>query len=335
MTEKTNSYIRALSKSPNCNKDEYYRWADFIELKCLANKDLSYSKAEFIDHVRPRVEDLGEGDDEIADDKHLSKAQKNDKWERRADDIYRLIKSRIAQYDTFYPFEIDSKGQELTRKLNLSTQNEYYLFLLFSSNLAYTSSFKTELTGTFENMSLEVLKAIHPEEHFEFSIFGSSNTENNFVPWNSTKIFDKLKWLSAYLSLDLTVNEENFNPYNKGDGGLDIVGKLNSKDGLKYFSIFFAQCACSPEDWVEKQSSTSRDTWDSYLNFHADPSRFMFIPQSFRGSNGEWHDILKIKKNVLFDRLRILKYFNNEAVFKKYRSYPVLNELIKAKESVF
>ena len=147
MEKKLADYLFKIKKLPNCNKEDLYRWADFIELKCLANKDGFYSVADFIDDAKPRAEDLGEGDHEDIEgdiEGNVSKAEKNDKWETLDKEALQIISFRVKTFEDFYPFKITDNLLAVELKEEIEKKHKEYIFLLLSSNLQYSNKFKKE-----------------------------------------------------------------------------------------------------------------------------------------------------------------------------------------------
>jgi len=325
-----------LEKLPDCNNDEFYRMADYIEMKAIANADGFYAKSDFTNEKPKRAADLGEGDiEENKKLKKLSNAKKNDKWENLADDIYRNLESRVKEYKEFYPFTLTDNKLGIKFNGVTTIEHHYYVLLLYCSNLAYTG-YTNVLTSSFERVCEKALKKILPEGA-DVRLFGSSNVEEGAESdeWKTTKLWDKLVWLSSFLHSKLVAQKDEISVYNKGDRGLDIVGRITFGDNLSHFPMFFGQCACSPDQWQSKQMSISPDRWTSLLTLNHHPTRMIFIPQSFRKANGEWQDKHSITQSVLVDRYRILKYMKNDEFFKELSSYGVVNTLLSYKESSF
>lgn len=334
MEEKVNFFLQKLKELPECRNDDFYRLADYIELKCLVNPDGSYSQKEFIDDAIQRAEDLGEGDFEANKDiKKLPNAKKKDKWEKIANDSFRVIESRINLFKEDYPFALTENKKSIQLKEDYKSKF-LYILLLLCSDLKYTLKFKKELTSSFELASADVIGKLLPNA--ETRIFGSSNTEEEEdKEWKSDKLWDKLKWLESFLVEKLKITEQDLSQYDKGDRGIDIVSKIPSGDNLTHLQIFFAQCACSPKDWVVKQDSMKFDSWYELINLSTTPNYLMFIPQSFRDSTGDWHDRTRIKRTILFDRYRIIKNFTKPDKSKDYTSYPIVEKIMEIKESVY
>lgn len=320
-----------LQKLPACNNSDYYRWADYFELKAIANSDGFYSKSDFTNEEPKRADDLGEGDfEENKEIKELPNSKKNDRWEQIADDIFRNIETRVKMFGNFYPFEISKTGVGLQYNGATSIQHEYYIFLLYCSNLAYTGH-TPQLTSSFEKVCEAVLsKILSPNA--DVMLFGSSNIDNE---WKTTKLWDKLTWLSEFLKADLLAKEDDIGKYDKGDRGLDLVARVAFDDGISQFPTYFGQCACSPDQWQSKQLSIHPAAWASLLNLNNLPAQMIFIPQSFRNSQGNWHDKHDISQSILIDRYRILKHMIDEDTFKKLSAYPIMNKLLTFKESSF
>ena len=334
MEDKLNFFLEKLRSLPECNNDDFYRFADYIEIKCLANIDGTYSQKEFLDDAIGRAEDLGEGDfEENQKTKKLPNAKKNDRWALIATDSFRVIESRIKLFGEFYPFYLTDNKKSLGLKDNLEKE-KIYVFLLLCSDLKYTLKFKKELTSSFEKASLDVMINLFPKG--EFKLFGSSNTEDGEdTEWKSDKLWDKLEWLSGFLNEELRIKKEKISVYDKGDRGIDLIGKIPVGDNLTHFTIFFAQCACSPNDWVIKQDSMKFDAWYEIINLSTDPNYMMFIPQSYRDSQDNWHDRTKIRRTNLFDRWRIIHNLEDKEAYKAYTAYPIVEKILTTKESTY
>jgi hypothetical protein len=333
MSDKKIDYYRErLRVLPNCRNDDFYRLADYFELKCFASIDGIYSIKEFIDDALQRTSDLGEGDFED-NKKTTGNSAKFDKWERISEDVIRVVESRLNLFKDSYPFKLTKEKKALELKEINSFRLELYIFLLLSSSLRYTSKFQTELTSSFEIVSLGALKNMLPKDAV-CELFGSSNVDGFENDFDSSKLWDKLQWLKTFLNEELRITEDQVSKYDKGDKGMDLVAKLDFKDNLSHFLIYFAQCACSPKDWVSKQHSIKDDSWQPLIALSTKPNEMIFIPQSFRDAKGCWHDEASIHRTNLIDRYRIMARFNDEDLFKSLSSYKIINDLRVTKESV-
>src|SRR5690606_8742105 len=164
MEEKLQSFLEELKKLPRCKNDEYYRFADYFELKCISNIDRIFSQADFIDSAKERTRDLGEGD---TDNNHtdlriLASPEVDDKWERISRNTFQVLESRASRFSDFYPFQLSADGRSITLKQLLTNRHHLYIFLLCCANLKYTSKFKSELTSSFELLSKNSIEKMYP-----------------------------------------------------------------------------------------------------------------------------------------------------------------------------
>jgi hypothetical protein len=120
-----------------------------------------------------------------------------------------------------------------------------------------------------------------------------------------------------------------------GDGGLDIVGWKRPGDDNKSFLLMFGQCACTLEEWEEKQHSSSAVTWRSYLTLKAPPSNVTFVPFFYRNSTGDWHADHKIHESILIDRQRLIHLLGTGyEELKDILPYDIVDELIATHENL-
>lgn len=340
LSEKYKSFFFRLNNLPSCGKDEYYSWADYVELRCFTNKDGMYSVKEFIDEARPRAEDLGQGDFEdtrLDKIKKRSKSELNDKWERRASNIFKIIEHRVNVFGDYYPFTLSSSGKVLELKYVNFLKHNLYLYLLFCANQPYTDDFGNELTSGFEVIGLNVIKQLLPP-HGEARLFGSSNIESDTSKEVGSTLWKKLEFIRDFLFEDLKVTKQDIGKYDKGDRGLDIIAKVPVFDGESHFPTYFAQCSCSAKDWVDKQYNTHHESWSNLVIFRLRPKRYMIIPQAYRDATGQWHDRTKIYQNVLIDRQRIVKALslvNDLNFLEKLNSYSIIKDFNNYKDPVF
>lgn len=338
--EKLSGYLTKLQRTPTSTQAELYKFADFIELKCIANLDGIYAQTDFIDDIRPRAEDLYEvleedGDDE--DDEFIEikgdKAETNTRWSMRASDCYSLFPNRSIVFGEDYPFEIDATGKILSLKADLTDRHKLYIFLLFSANLQYTGDFQPMLTSTFEYLCLEVLRDFVPERA-KMMLFASSNLEDVkdwVVP--KKKLWDKLEYLATELRTTVRVSKTEIDDRDSGDGGIDIAAVIPFFDEQSHVPVFIGQCACSPIDWISKQDDIGYNNLNNLFNLKTTPVPFVFIPQSYRLGDGNWFRVKNIRATHLIDRQRILAHFHDIEEFRSYRSHAIVEKLIDQKAS--
>jgi hypothetical protein len=345
--------INRLNKLPNCNVNEYYRWGDFIELKCLLNKDSLYSIDEFKDlykdtkrdskskdnYYSKNIDDINEPeeDEEIIFDNE-NKSSVNDKIERFSIDCYKIIESRVRDFDVSYPFEISNNGREISLKYDIDEKKKMYILLLISSNLWCFKDQQNSLTNSFEILSKEAMKDFLPE-HAKLHLFGSGNSEplaNHEEFLQIQKFVDKIKLLAGKLYLTPILKEEDYSKYDKGDKGLDIIGWIPSNDLMPHFPLFFGQCTCSPEDWVQKQNDSKFDRWSNLIKLKTYPLNFMFIPHSFRKADGTWFQEDDIQMSILIDRNRLISHIKSwDTISQNLTSSQIIEDILYAKENIY
>jgi hypothetical protein len=327
-------------------------WADYIELLCLTSTDGRISRADAVDFIRQRAEDLKEGkplegdeaeEQEIADEMDiededvddvteviLAPEEADDKWERRADDWFNDLAYRIGAFGEFYPFKLAAGKRALQlrkAKASLTIKHKLYLFLLFASNLRHFGRREiSNISSVFEVASFYALETYLPASA-NLHMFGKH-------PLNTGRytglLWNKLHALTKDLKEEVICIKENFKPTDTGDAGLDLVAWLPIEDEdnlMPGFLLVFAQCACTPE-WVTKQMETHYDTWSNYMSFTSYPFRFTFIPFCFRKANGSWYEKTKIRKTAVIDRLRIINLLRGkESKLKSHITTHVNNVL--------
>jgi hypothetical protein len=165
---------------------------------------------------------------------------------------------------------------------------------------------RIKLTGAFEKASLVAMRNYMPSVAKTY-LFG----KNPLVSRTrySGKIWDKVCRLADDIGDTLACSEADFESrkFSTGDEGLDLVGwvPMGPRDRARGSWIAFAQCACTLE-WVEKQHSSSAQSWRSFITFTIDPTNFVFIPFCYRDAHGNWHDWLDIKQSLVVDRVRLV-----------------------------
>jgi len=321
MPSKTSPLKGLESIPPTSNSHEI---ADYIELLCLVSQDGRVSKADVIDLVRERVEDLGEGkptdlpdieDEELIEDQGLDKPEDagpivaNDKWEERINDWFKNLDYRVRSFAESYPFRLIKNGTVLVlrgSKLRMNQQRKLYVFLLLASNLRYfTKPDQTSIASIFEVASWHALARYLPGDAKVYMFGRHALNTGNY----SGSLWGKVNRLAADIGEKVVCEKSDFKPTNTGDAGLDLVGWLpfehTSDEMTRGFLLAFGQCACAT-NWPKKQYETHYDTWKNYISFTAYPFRLTFIPYCFRDATGDWFDWTKIGMTVLVDRPRLM-----------------------------
>jgi hypothetical protein len=288
---------------------------DHIEVLCLINPDGLVTASDIIDRARER-EDIGgelqefreeleaiEEEVEFDSEPGIAAAEINDRWSRMMADCFAHLAFRQAQFAPYYPFRVGTDGHSLSLRRPQTAKHRFYLFLLLAGSLRhFQQKDRTVLTSLFEVVSSYALEEVLPKGAV-VRIFGKHPLNRGRY---SGKLWTKLQLLASDLSEQVVTSEENFKPTNTGDAGLDIVAWIKTGDTAPGFLTVFGQCACSPADWVTKQSETSWDIWKNFMSFAAYPARMTFIPFCFRKPTGGWYNDTQIHNTIIMDRVRLV-----------------------------
>lgn len=315
LPDKLNSLPTWSSKASN-------RWADFIELSCLNNIDQEFSIHDMLDHYADeRPEDLERGD--------IGHSAKYDKLMVDIENYFELIKFRSESLGDFYPFKLEDNNF-IALKSNLNDSHLFYLFLLLASNLAFfDKSTGYALTHAFEDLCCDILKAISsPLATTE--VFGTSRLRESKVTY-SGNLKQRLRTLADNLCAITSKSLDSDSDYEVpgGDGGLDIVSYVPI-DGMPFIPISLAQCACSYEEWQDKQSSISEAIWRARFTNLSPYLQFTFVPFYYRKASGEFENLTRVI-TCLMDRHRIFKLLQTHEEtlenFKKHAIYSRVSHL--------
>lgn len=269
---------------PDYPKTEVNYFADFVELLVMfSNQDgISYGD------VQDRF--FGEPDEN-------NTPEKNDTNESFIDEIFDLIKERMALYGNSYPFLLDEE-HVFCLKDNLSANQKLYLFLLLSSSLDIFRAFIVELTTDFESLSLKAIQAFLPNAIVK--AFGK-NSE-----YRGTAI-EKIRKLAQDIGLPVKEYElKHVGAKNVQERGLDIVGWLPFLDNCQNKVVFLCQCACG-KNFEYKQHDTRR--FENYYEFYKTrPQHTLFLPYSLINPKEKrfYHSDYIENEYLIFERLRIL-----------------------------
>lgn len=314
-----------IEKSPPGH--EVYVWADYIELLCLFNIDQEISRADVVDRVRKRRDDLGEGFEDFTN-RETPPPERTDEWNRRMDDYFRHLEYREGAFREFYPFVLEERRSVLRMKRRKMLKHKLYVFLLLASNLNRALSLTSVLTRSFEALSRSALASMMPHGA-QVHQFGSNTGRYKGSLWG------KMKKLADDLKDTLIAKQEDFPPENVGDGGLDIVAWIHLGDEEPSLPLFFGQCTCSGTSWVDKQHSSGPETWRGKIAFTAPPSNMIFVPLCFRDSNGSWHRHDSIHQSILIDRLRLLNLLREDLnVFEGTRPHQEVERILLERDTV-
>ena len=130
-------------------------------------------------------------------------------------------------------------------------------------------------------------------------------------------------------------DSSDFSPYDTGDKGLDIVGWVPVADSMPNRLLVFGQCACSKEDWTDKQSSSSAEAWRGTIQLSTTPYNLAFVPFCFRRADGSWHTRVEIRETVLIDRLRFVLLLGDDyRQLKMHFSFEPISQMLEQKAAL-
>lgn len=318
-----------LSGIPRDN--DTHTWADYLELVALVNSDGVCTSEFALDRLMDSPEqeqgeveaDTGDEDDgegQLLVSSSRQDARRRARFSQRIDDAISLCRWRSSGYSDTYPFEVDLSLSEVRLKQKLSDANYSYLFLLMCGNLPFVCRDRSSLTDAFERYCHQVFECVLPVGS-EVHVFGKAIASARF---SGTKK-EKLKKLAAAIRGDYLAKDDYFRENDQGDAGIDLVGWHSLKDTASNIPVAFAQCACSREEWIRKQSEVLPAYLDRLVKSSPSWVPFLFTPVCFRAPNGSWAVGGDVKSVVLMDRLRILSNCQN---------YSTANQASRAKEFV-
>ncbi len=335
-------------ENPPVSTNEYLS-SDYIELLCLTSVDGILSKEQVaarifkLDDIDADAEALEEEaiqeEDELlhvdneADYLPEPKHRLSERKAMQADDWFSQLEFRAGVYGDFYPFNLSNDKDSLSRTEEISLKNKLYIYLLLASNLRYfPKREQTRLANYFEIASVEALKQyLSPVS--EVYLFGNNPLNRGRY---SGSLWERIMRFSGDIG-DKPRREQKYYPSkNRGERGLDVVGWLPLPDKREGILVVTGQCACGEEkDWEDKQLTSHRVRWESHINFTAKPINSIFIPHSFRSSDGEWFNVTRINDSILFDRLRLIHLLDDVCdTLGDKLPYDIVDQVLKFEESL-
>lgn len=312
-------------KTPNYSTNLKNLYSDYIELISLFSNDSFVTIAD----IQDRLVDLGiEGDDDedTASPEIGSKSsEKADELENRVRELFLLVEERYYLYGEDYPFSY--KEGRIKLKENLTFKNKLYLIFLIASNLDHFSKLQSIITTEFETISFFVLKEFLPGK----AIIKKFGKDSDYTGNAKKKIRD----LARDLNLEIDEYEINqISDRNNQERGLDIIGWIPFNDLCSNMLIILAQCACG-KHWFGKQHDTTR--FESYYHFYkSKPNHTLFIPYSLINTkaNKFYQSDEVIKDRLVFERRRLIEFFNDEEVFDSLESKKVVQKCLELQEDI-
>ena len=299
-------------------------------LLCLFNIDREMTKDVLVDRFKEgrdtgsKLEEEAE-DDEAPDEELKEESSASDEQlSEKAEELFRHLKYREGAFGRKYPFAVDMTHRRLTLR-GTAGARRLYIFLLLAANLRYFKSLTHRLTTDFEAISKVALERILPASAKVYFFHGAGRSGRY-----KGKLFEKMKFLAGDIFEKMSVEADDFDEHDVGDGGLDLVGWVPTGDSSPGILICFGQCACT-DKWVKKQREPL--AVDQVMSLKAAPAKITFIPFCFRRPTGGWFYSHSVE-TVVIDRLRLMTTLTDSRRYSKLASFEKLSELVKGAEPV-
>lgn len=297
-------------------------WTDYCELLTLSAEDGKMDSDQFCDRILKSL------DFKAIDEDNRSKKEQREKERLTSKivDVYSHVRLRMSLLPEKYPFSINDDDQLCFLLDETRREQILYLILLCASNLKYVKN-ESPLTSDLEVVSLLYMRKLYPS--MTFKLFGSSNTNphlSNNDSFLEAKLKERMLKLADFTFLGYHEEEiKEIDNQNHGDEGLDIVGICSINDGRKSIPVMFGQCACSREQWKQKQYSTSNDLWIKYLKTYTTSiQRFIFVADWSINSDKQLADENDITNCVFIDRQRLMM-LADDSFLEKCGTLDILN----------
>lgn len=269
--------------------------ADYLEILLLCGQHDEISRNDFDDILR----DQGVYDKNSI--VHLEWFRRDPRFDVSGDMnalyidvIWECMIKRLTMLGAATPFVLEDKVLRLDRA-RIDACADYILLLLCSKLRMVERAKRTELASKFEDLCVQYMqKKLFPgAEIRRFSRGGGFSTQLREA------VRELADWLREPVRESVVEQLSD-----QGDGGLDIVGKLQ---GDKYASgtVFLAaQCAAREHDWQKKKLEAQNIL--AVLDSFCAPILMLFIPHAYRSGDGNWITEIHARNVALFDRVRLL-----------------------------
>lgn len=304
-------------------------WCDYIELRCLVDKDRRLSRGRMqellddtaqmygeqtdadvvnpADSVTPML-DVGADDLEMLDGVPPGGGHLGTRNEMRVAGWFKNLAFRAKTFGDAYPFKLSVDGQELEALAVDTPSRVLYVQMLMSASLRLVPKTRhEELTESFEETSHEIFKQLMPMgwEVHRFGAKGASRYEG--------LLFDKLKALVKDLRGKLHLEAKHFKANDRGDGGLDLVAwhpmAGDERDGLP---IALAQCGCTSDSdgWSKKSLEAAPAKLRPHIHLLHPWSTYYFMPHDLTEAAGtqiDWQQRANLTETIVIDRSRLIR----------------------------
>lgn len=319
--------IKNIEKVPSQSYSNSHYFCDYIELLALINNNDLLAVADVYDRFyEDNSIEIPENNSDI--DLGSEVSQTNDIWESRIKEWFSILDTRKNIFGDFYPFKIEHDTIHMCSELTY--KQLLYIFLLLNSNQNYIRS-NSQLTSDFEEFSLRALKNFLPS-NAQCYRFGKSMLDQDRYKGNISKKIDDL---AKDLKYSTKYKEHYFASNDNGDGGLDIVSWIPFKgdENQNNMQVYLCQCATGKE-WYKKQDDTDKFV-DNYIDFRTQVNLVMFIPFDGRNMDRTFNEEAKMKKNIIFDRVRLVYLLQeNQNLITELKSFEIVNQIIAFEEDI-
>lgn len=315
------------SKMSRPTGSDLYIWCDYIELRCLVDKDRRLSRGRLhellddtaqmygeqtdADVVNPSggIVDIGLDDDDsdAADGTPPGSGHLGTRYEMRVASWFANLAFRAKLFGDAYPFKLSGDSQELEALPVNSQVRELYVQMLMSASLRLVPKRRRdELTESFEETSHEIFKQLMPlgwEVH-RFGAKGASRYEG--------LLYDKLVALTKDLRGTFGLERRHYKPHDRGDGGLDLVAwHPMAGDTREGVPIALAQCGCTSDGdaWSMKSLEAAPAKLAGHLRVHHPWSAYYFMPHDLTeavGTQIDWQQKPNLTSTIVIDRSRLI-----------------------------
>jgi hypothetical protein len=307
---------------------DLYLWCDYIELRCLVDKDRRVSRGrvqELLDdtaqlHGEQTDADVvnpidGEADAGVGDEEAEAfygvppgGGHVGTRNEMRVAGWFKNFAFRAKTFRDAYPFKLSADGQELEVLAVDTPPRVLYVQMLISASLRLVpKTRRDELTESFEETSHEIFKQLMPMgwEVHRFGAKGASRYEG--------LLFNKLTALVQDLRGKLHLEAKDFKPNDRGDGGLDLVAwhpmAGDERDGLP---IALAQCGCTSDGdgWSKKSLEAAPAKLRPHIHLLHPWTTYYFMPHDLTEATGtqiDWQQRANLTETIVIDRSRLIR----------------------------
>lgn len=285
------------------NRNLAHLHADFAEIIALLRNEDFFSAAELINRYKAcniRAKDL-----DVDCDEDDTEAEKEDAYDRWAQQVFMILLDRQNLYKDDYPFQVDSTSIKLTDSSSIKGKKRVYLILLLCANLNYFSKLQSILTSEFEMLSFLVLKQFM-SPNAQVKQFGKNSDYKGSAQEKISALADDM--------MGVEINRREFRKIlGNQERGLDVVGWHPFSDRYSNFLAILGQCACGKE-WYKKLSETKR--FHNYFRFEKlKPVHALFVPGALFSkaveAGGDFFQSDEFDDVLCFERFRILEFIED------------------------